>query len=107
MGLPVVHRLVERYPGRASIWPFETGWDTRLHGIVVAEIWPSLVPSSHVAHPIKDARQVTAVCEWALKADAAGELRAAFARPADLSDTEAALCVAEEGWILGLGTGLA
>ena len=45
MGLPAVHRLATdpRFAERTRIWPFETNWDADLDGIVIAEIWPSLL----------------------------------------------------------------
>jgi hypothetical protein len=63
MGLPVVHRLLTlpALARRSRLWPFETGWDARLGGIVHAEIWPSLFALDGQRHPIKDARQVAAV----------------------------------------------
>ena len=109
MGMPAVHRLLThpRFGERCRVWPFETQWDECLDGVVITEIWPSLIDCAQVAHDIKDARQVTATCEWALAADEAGSLRQAFARPPDLGPEPARVCLAEEGWILGLGTGLA
>jgi len=76
-------------------------------GIVLAEVWPSLFNFRAVDHPIKDARQVIAACVWARRAQVGGSLRAAFARPGDLDPADAASCVEEEGWIFGLGSGLA
>ncbi len=109
LGLPAVHRLLAdpAFGHRCRLWPFETGWDATLDAIVIAEIWPSLFAYREVDHPIRDARQVIAACAWAGSAQRKGLLRQAFARPADLTATDAARCLAEEGWILGLGTGLA
>lgn len=103
-GLPVVHRILTdpHLRGRARIWPFETGWDADLSGIVCAEVWPTLVPFDDEADAIRDARQVRALCRWALGQDAAGTLRARFARPRDLGEDDARTCVREEGWILGV-----
>ena len=109
LGLPAIHRLLTR-PGvgaRCRVWPFETGWDASLDGIVLAEVWPSLFNFRAVDHPIKDAQQVIAACVWARRAQAGGSLRQAFARPGDLDPADAASCVEEEGWIFGVGSGLA
>jgi hypothetical protein len=109
VGLPAIHRLLT-HPGvgaRCRVWPFETGWDATLDGIVLAEIWPSLFNFRAVDHPIKDARQVIAVCIWARGAQAGGSLRRALACPGDLDPADAAICAEEEGWIFGLGSGLA
>ena len=109
VGLPAIHRLLTR-PGvgaRCRVWPFETGSDASLDGIVLAEIWPSLFNFRAVDHPIKDAQQVIAACLWAWRAHAGGSLRRAFARPGDLDPADAACCMEEEEWIFGLGGGLA
>jgi hypothetical protein len=105
LGLPAVHRLLTEpaLAGRARLWPFETGWDRAIgvDAIVVAEAWPSLLDHHRQPYPIKDARQVAAVRDWALGApDALGR---SLARPADLSDAEERLCREREGWILGGG----
>ncbi len=107
MGLPTVYRLATRpgLAGRSRIWPFETGWDRALDGIVHAEMWPSLSDHDAQNHPIKDARQVQATRDWALDSIAEDRFRQAFAKPDDLSDAEAEICGTEEGWILGFGHG--
>jgi hypothetical protein len=74
---------------------------------VLAEVWPSLFNFRAVDHPIKDAQQVIAACVWALRAQADGSLRPTLARPGDLDPADAASCVEEEGWIVGVGSGLA
>ena len=74
---------------------------------MLTEVWPSLFNFRAVDHPIKDARQVIAVCTWARRAQAGGSLRRALACPGDLDPADAATCVGEEGWIFGLGSGLA
>ncbi len=104
MGLPTVDRLICRnnMAARSRIWPFETGWDRSLDGIVHAEMWPSLTDHHRQSHAIKDARQVLASRDWLLDLDAAGRLRPAFARPALLSDADASAVETEEGWILGV-----
>ncbi|HKO07195.1 MAG TPA: hypothetical protein VJ487_05725 [Alphaproteobacteria bacterium] len=104
MGLPVVHRLLNlpSLAPNSRIWPFETGWDAALDGIVHAEIWPSLFRCDDQPYTIKDARQVAAVRDALLAADRDGCLRALFARPGGLSERENDMCLAEEGWILGV-----
>lgn len=104
LGLPVVHRLLTApaLAARSRVWPFETGWDAELGGIVHAEIWPSLFALDGQRHAIKDARQVAAVRDALLAADKRGALRAWFARPEGLSETEDRICLEEEGWILGV-----
>lgn len=104
LGLPAIHRLLKD-PALAlhsSVWPFETDWDARLRGIIHAEIWPSVRDSTNQPFEIKDARQVAAMRDRALDADAAGALRRFFARPECLSDEAERICRKTEGWILGV-----
>jgi hypothetical protein len=105
LGLPAVHRLLTdpALAGRACLWPFETAWDRAIgeDAIVVAEVWPSLVDCRDQPYPVKDARQVAAVRDWALEAPEA--LGRSLARPTDLTDEEDRLCREREGWILGGG----
>ena len=109
LGLPVIHRLLtdRALARRSRLWPFDTGWDRDLSGIVHAELWPSLADHARQPYPIKDARQVAAARDWALDLDAAGALGGWFARPAGLSDAESGICLAEEGWILNAPRNLA
>ena len=104
LGLPVVHRLLTApaLAPRSRVWPFETGWDARLGGIVHAEIWPSLFPLDGQRHPIKDARQVAAVRDALLEEDRRSRLSRWFARPQCLGRSNARICLEEEGWILGV-----
>ncbi len=103
LGLSAISRLLTdpALASRSLVWPFETDWDARLAGIVHAEIWPSLRDFSAQPHPIRDARQVAALRDWACEEDARGRLRRHFARPEGLTDAEAEACLREEGWILG------
>jgi hypothetical protein len=109
LGLPAIHRLLTdpELAARSRLWPFETGWDRMLDGIVHAELWPSLADHAAEPYPVKDARQVAAARNWALALDAEGALGAWFARPDGLSGAEAAACLAEEGWILNAPRDLA
>ena len=109
LGLPAIHRLLTdpALADRSRLWPFETGWDRDLSGIVHAELWPSLAPHALEPYPIKDARQVAAARNWALDFDAARQLGACFARPAGMTDADSRTCLAEEGWILNAPRDLA
>ena len=104
LGLAVVDRLLTTpaLAARSRVWPFETGWDAKLGGIIHAEIWPSLFALDGQRHPIKDARQVAAVRDALIATDRRGALRAWFARPEGLSEAENRICLEEEGWILGV-----
>lgn len=91
MGLPVLHRLRARFPGRVAVWPFE-----RLEApVAFVEIWPSLLSDAVRARSgpgdIRDAVQVRVM------ADALAALsEEALARMLKSEATE-------EGSILGLG----
>jgi hypothetical protein len=104
LGLPRVLDLAEdaRFRTRTRFWPFETVWDERLEGIVHAEVWPSLPAMTHYPYRIKDARQVATLRDVLLAANEAGTLPHLLARPDGLSPREAAACLAEEGWIVGV-----
>ena len=104
LGLPRVLDLVRdpALTARSCIWPFETGWDRALAGVVHAEVWPSLADRTAYDHPIKDANQVAALCDEYLALDARGELLAALARPPRLTEAESAACLREEGWVVGV-----
>jgi hypothetical protein len=98
----------------SKVWPFETGFgpapsSTTGPCVVHAEIWPVLfnseVQAQRAADPtleILDQAQVRALCAWAERTDAAGDLARFFDKPKGLSDSAMKDCVEEEGWILGL-----
>ncbi|HYN32203.1 MAG TPA: hypothetical protein VES40_06240, partial [Ilumatobacteraceae bacterium] len=97
LGIPMIVRLRERFGGRLSVWPFsvEPG------AIVVAEVWPSLLPLDLTTEPVRDAAQVRGVAEWLSELDATGELDPLFrldGLPPALHET----VVGEEGWVLGV-----
>lgn len=96
MGLPVLARLRRRFCADLAVWPFERP----VGGIVLAEVWPSLLAPAVAAElaaagGIKDARQVEVLAR-AVSALSPQDL----ARVMDVSDTALA---SEEGWILGSG----
>lgn len=90
-GLPMLHRLRERFTGQVAVWPFEPPNAP----VVFAEIWPGLinpaVKEAEAAGGIRDAHQVRLLAR-ALSGLPETEL-------ADMLDVRAP----EEGWILGLG----
>ncbi|MEX2081016.1 MAG: hypothetical protein WEC33_05325, partial [Dehalococcoidia bacterium] len=105
-GLASVHRMLT-HPSlgeRATLWPFETQWSDRIDadGVVFAEIWPTLGDFDaprFAHHPIKDARQVAAMVDWACSDPDA--LARSLARPDSLSEAEERTAREHEGWILG------
>ena len=103
MGLPVLYRL-RHDPTLADhirVWPFETGLTAPDAPIVLAEIYPSLIPPDP-EEDIKDAGQVRAVANWLAGLDRDGVLAPLFAGPQDASAKDRSQIVTEEAWILGL-----
>lgn len=99
LGLPVVARLLDRAGAHARLWPFEPL--DRPDAIIFAEIWPSLAPHDSPRYaqlPIKDARQVAAMRDWAL--DSPTHAAAALAWP--LHAHAHAAADTRDGWILGV-----
>jgi molybdopterin molybdotransferase len=96
MGLPVLSRLRRLFAPDLAVWPFER----TEAGIVLAEVWPSLLAPAVAAElaangGIKDARQVELLAR-AVSALSPESL-------AQVMDVSAESHAAEEGWILGSG----
>jgi hypothetical protein len=90
------------------VWPFET-FETLARcppeHIVLAEVWPSYLPTQQITavdHPIKDARQVIALARHLAEHDRQGELEALLARAwaPHLDPHTADVVRREEGWVL-------
>lgn len=110
LGIPAVCRLRDDsvLAPISRVWPFETGFSanpTPEAGpcIVYAEMYPGLIPQTllDTTAPIRDQAQVRAMVRWLTDLDAAGALGKLFSAPDDLPPEAQALCVQEEGWILG------
>ncbi len=105
-GIPRVRALRDE-PALAAVsavWPYETGFTAATPARVVhAEVWPGIVPDAAARRPdlIPDEAQVLALCAWAAREDARGDLARWFGRPPGLDDALLARCVEEEGWVLG------
>lgn len=96
--------------GASAVWPFETGFTSafgRGARIVHAETWPGLVEREVAlrSEPIRDEAQVLALCAWARRLDARGELAPLFERPPDLGGADLRAVLEEEGWVLGCRDG--
>ena len=121
VGIPRLHHL-RHHPQLAPVsrvWPFETGFTSdptppEDDGAFVlhAEIWPGVVKArvremvDREPEKVRDEAQVEAMCLWAADEDSEGGLGDWLAAPRGLSGTEeVAVCVREEGWILGTGGG--
>jgi len=103
-GLPRVAELLAEDPTRRWLWPFQTGWalpHTEV-GVVIAEVFPSLVPLSPRLNGPRDRVQVLSLARDLAQRDAAGTLSPRFAPPRGLDPTALNACRHEEGWILGL-----
>jgi hypothetical protein len=102
LGVPMIVRLGERFAERIDVWPFTTGLASPtigIGGIVVAEVWPSLVELGDRVG-VRDAAQVEATANWLAETDRCGRLRALFAPT--LTPEVVAAATGEEGWVLGV-----
>ena len=107
-GLPRLEAL-RRHPWLAEVtrvWPFETGLKTLSKSsdwrVVLAEVYPGLLPVAATAGEIKDKAQVTALARHYARLDDDGRLGALFAGDPTLSVEERDIVETEEGWILGV-----
>ena len=107
-GIPVLRALRDDPALREQIrvWPFETGLAApkgqRHAHVVMAEIYPSLVPAPRAAGEVKDSAQVRHVAAHFATLDARGALAALLAGDPSLSKAERRLVEREEGWVLGV-----
>jgi len=107
-GIPVLHwlRRQQSLARRTCIWPFETGLQApaRERGgrIVLAEVYPSLVPSPQRNGEVKDRAQVRAIAGHFAALDGEGRLASLFAGDPTLTPVERAAVEREESWILGV-----
>lgn len=103
LGIHRLHQLRQMLSRRAAIWPFETGWavPSSADAVVMAEIFPSVIPILNAAGGgVKDEQQVRS-CVWhAAINDLNATLGRTFAQPRGLGDEELAVAASEEGWIL-------
>lgn len=88
-------------PDRVAVWPFQPCAEA---GLVLAEVWPSLLAPQIAAarrpDEVKDAAQVRVLAGVLARMVRQGSL-------ASLLDAPLPTVAAEEGWILGLGPGSA
>jgi hypothetical protein len=106
MGIGRLHQLLAEVPS-VTIWPQLTGWGLPdVSSIVVAEIFPSLLPYKHIMErqdlgPMyRDRAQVRACSQYARDLDISGRLVAYFDQPRDLNGGDSESISKEEGWIL-------
>ncbi len=105
LGIARLARLIAEAP-EIAVWPFDTDFERRLEApVVLVEIYPSMFPLAGAVLP-RDREQVEVVASTFAALDANEALAGFLAAPADLSDAERNLAVAEEGWIAGAGNPL-
>lgn len=108
VGIPAVRRLLESLGSAAAVWPFGTGWreldaaDVEPLSVLVAEVWPSMFPTTVQTGEFKDQAQVRTTAEAFALMDDRGDLAKAFAPPKGASEALIAQVEGEEGWILGV-----
>ncbi len=103
LGIGRLHDLRRRFDCRLEVWPFTTGLGAPTvgdGGIVVAEIWPSMLANDDSEEAVRDAAQVRVAVRWLAGLDEHGELAELFS-PVLSADVTAAV-VGEEGWVLGV-----
>ncbi|MEI6497153.1 MAG: cobalamin biosynthesis protein CbiG [Actinomycetota bacterium] len=106
-GIAMLARLRRRadIAERQIVWPFETGLSVdRIaaspDSVVLAEVWPSLVPLDLTTHDVRDAAQVSGLAAWLAALDRRGDLAELFSPATNPADT--AVVMGEEGWVLGV-----
>jgi precorrin-8X/cobalt-precorrin-8 methylmutase len=103
LGLPMLRRLGERSGRRVEVWPFTTGLrlpSVAPGAVVVAEVWPSMLPGRAAPGEVRDRFQVMETARWLCAARSDGRLAAWFAP--GLPPGQDLDVVAEEGWVLGV-----
>jgi precorrin-8X/cobalt-precorrin-8 methylmutase len=115
LGIAHLERL-RRHPwleDRVRVWPFETGLLTMERPttdgwrVLLAEVYPSMLPDQPDEGGVKDQRQVRRLARHFARLDRQGRLGPLFAGPAGATAEERARIEQEEGWILGIGAPLA
>lgn len=107
-GIPVVHWL-RHHPSLAeacAVWPFETGLAVARPparpGIILAEVYPSLVRPVLREGEVKDAAQLRTIARHFAALDETGRLVPLFAGDPDFTAEDRVRIEAEEAWILGV-----
>ena len=108
VGIPMVRRLLESLGASGAVWPLGTGWraldaaDVEPLSVLVAEVWPSMWPTTVAEGEFKDQAQVRTTAEAFALMDERGELSTAFGPKKGTDEALIAQVEGEEGWILGV-----
>jgi len=108
VGIPMVRRLLESLGTSAAVWPFGTGWraldaaDVEPLSVLIAEVWPSMWPTTPTEGEFKDQTQVRTTAEAFAHLDDKGDLARAFGPPKTATPELVEQVELEEGWILGV-----
>ena len=108
VGIPMVRRLLESLGASGAVWPLGTGWraldaaDVEPLSVLVAEVWPSMWPTTAAEGEFKDQAQVRTTAEHFALMDERGELSTAFGPKKGTDEALIAQVEGEEGWILGV-----
>lgn len=107
-GIPHVHALRQAWP-KARIWPFEIGEGGPLTAdmldgidVVIAEIYPSLVPAKPEKGEVPDEAQVRQIARHYADLDEKSRLGPLFSTGNSFSPEQMGVITTEEGWILGV-----
>lgn len=104
LGMAHLQHLRDRLGNNAAIWPYETGWTSRLAApVTIAEVYPSMFTPVFREGDVKDAAQVRTVAKAFARLDRDGTFARWLSRPAGLSDRENKAVLTQEGWIVGAG----
>ena len=107
-GIPVLRRLIDdpALAGAIQVWPFETGLAAPVRGrqsaVMLAEIYPSMVPAPALRGEVKDSAQVRHLAHHFAALDGRGALAPLLAGDPALSPAERRIVEQEEGWVLGV-----
>ena len=108
VGIPMVRRLLEGLGPAGAVWPFGTGWrvleaaDVEPLSVLVAEVWPSMWPTTPTEGEFKDQAQVRTTALAFAELDDKGDLAKAFGAPKTATPELVEQVEMEEGWILGV-----
>ena len=108
-GIPILRALRDdpALHNAIAVWPFETGLAAPARGrhpaVMLAEIYPSMVPAPTKRGEVKDSAQVRHLAHHFAALDGRGALAPLLAGDPALTPAERRRVEEEEGWVLGVG----